>query len=209
MAIVHKYRVWCVTEGAWVFVWSETEPVKCPNDPNDTIDSDTVTIVESAGGAQAFTEEGAAIITKKDRSELVGNSVLLNSLNAELGPETSIFLEWVIPSGKQWNIRLFAASTVVYEVEARLECWDYPVVPTSPPTTSPPALVRQNPFNDDADEPIATLQLDGNAAQSSFYESLPFTGNGTKSIRIVLVNKDPLDSVEASAFFNGYESTGV
>lgn len=209
MAVVHKYRVWCVTEGAWVFVWSETEPVQCPNDPNDTIDPAKMTIVESAGGAQAYTEEGAAIIAKKDRGELTGNSIILKSLNAELAPETTTFLEWVIPSGRQWNIRLFAASTIVYEVEARLECWDYPVEATSPPTTAPPVLVRQNPFSNDVDEPVATLQLDGNAAQSNFYESLPFAGNGTRRLRIILMNKDPLDSVEASASFNGYESAGA
>lgn len=217
MAVVHKYRVWCNTEAAWKFVWGETPPTQCPDNTADTIDLNSISIIETTGDAQSFTEEGAALIAKKDRGELAGNSVILKLLDAELAPETSTFLEWVIPSGKQWNIRLFSASTIVYEVEARLECWDYPVVVTSPPTTQPsttvppvaPVLVRQNPFNNDADEPIATLKLDGNAAQSGFYESLPFSGNGTKRIRIVLVNKDPLDSVESSASFNGYESASV
>ena len=45
--IVYYWRVFCQTENAYVFVWSETEPTVCPNDPvNHTIDSSQTTIVQ-------------------------------------------------------------------------------------------------------------------------------------------------------------------
>jgi len=42
-----KYRLWCETEEAYVYEWSETIPTKCPNNTAHTIDEDQTAIVES------------------------------------------------------------------------------------------------------------------------------------------------------------------
>lgn len=114
----------------------------------------------------------------------------------------------MIPVGKTWNLRLFSASCIAYELEARLEYWRAPQGTSLPPVTTGPdgPFERVNPFDDDADEPIAVLKLDGNSDSTPFYESLLFTGDGESFLRLTIVNKDSLDSVEASAYFNGYET---
>lgn len=215
MATVYKYRVWCNTESAWQYVWSEseTEPTNCPNDTGHTIDSDKTTIAEVSGDAQAYTEDGAAVTTKKDRGELTGNSIILKRLDAELAPEASASKDCVIPDGKTWNVRLFAASCIAFEVEAKLEFFRViasTTTTTAPATTTTPppdaGFERVNPFDDDADEAVSVLKLDGNSDATPFYESLRFTGDGESFLRITIENKDSLDSVEASAYFNGYES---
>jgi len=212
MATVYKYRVWCDTESGWQYVWAESEPTDCPNDPGHTIDSDKTTVVEASGDAQAYTEDGAAIMTKKDRAELSGNAVLLKRLDTELAPESSTSDDWVIPDGKTWNVRTFAASCMSYEVEAKLEFFRVTSTTTTTApattTTAPPdaGFERVNPFDNDVDEPISVLKLDGNSDATPFYESLPFVGDGESFLRITIANKDALDSVEASAYFNGYET---
>jgi len=207
MAIVNKYRVWCDTDNKWVFVWAQTEPTLCPENPAHTIDSAKTAIVERSGNAQAFTEDGAAIITKKDRAELVGNQVIMKRSDGEMAPEASTAKDWAVPLGKTWIIRLFAASCIAYEVDARLEYWRAPQGTSLPPVTTGPDGVfeRVNPFDNDADEPIAVLKLDGNSDSTVFYESLRFIGDGESFLRIILTNKDVLDSVESSGYFNGYE----
>jgi len=44
MIVVNKYRVWCSTEGAYVYGWGVTEPTTCPTDTAHTIDSTKTTI---------------------------------------------------------------------------------------------------------------------------------------------------------------------
>jgi len=213
MATVYKYRVWCNTESGWQYVWAEEEPTVCPNNTGHTIDSDKTSISESSGDAQAYTEDGAAITTKKDRGELTGNSVILKRLDAELAPEAAASNDWVIPDGKTWNVRLFAASCIAFEVEAKLEFFRAvasTTTTTAPATTTTPppdaGFERVNPFDEDTDEAISVLKLDGNSDATPFYESLTFPGDGESFLRVTIENKDSLDSVEASAYFNGYET---
>jgi len=212
MAVVNRYRLWCVTESAHVFAWGEAAPTQCPNNSAHSIDADSVAIVESVGDAQAYTADGAAITIKKDQAEISGNVVLMKRLDAELAPESNTHKDWVIPVGKTWRVRLFAASAIAHEVEARLEYFRrVPAGTTTAPastTTAPPdaGFERVNPFDGDTDEPIAALKLNGNSDSMSFYENLPFAGDGESFLRVRLANKDALNPVEASAYFNGYET---
>jgi len=70
-------------------------------------------------------------------------------------------------------------------------------------------FVRANPFGDYADESIAVLKLDANSDSAPFFEGLHFVGDGSAKLRLVVENKDALDSVEASAYFNGYETDSL
>jgi hypothetical protein len=42
--VVNKYRVYCNTEAAYVYVWAETEPTVCPNNNGHSIDTGKTTI---------------------------------------------------------------------------------------------------------------------------------------------------------------------
>ena len=43
---LNKYRIWCVTESAYVYAWAEELVTKCPNDTAHTIDGDLTAIVD-------------------------------------------------------------------------------------------------------------------------------------------------------------------
>jgi hypothetical protein len=44
---VNKYRIFCETESAYKTVWGEEVPTLCPSDTAHTIDTDTITIVDT------------------------------------------------------------------------------------------------------------------------------------------------------------------
>lgn len=44
---MNKYRIYCTTENKWEYVTSLTEPSECPTDSNHTIDSNSITVVET------------------------------------------------------------------------------------------------------------------------------------------------------------------
>lgn len=46
-SIVHKYRVWCDTDGKYVTVWGESEPTSCPENTGHTIDTTKTTILQT------------------------------------------------------------------------------------------------------------------------------------------------------------------
>ncbi len=195
MARVRKYRIWCVTEGRHVYVWSIGTPAQCPNNSNDTIDTDSIIAIQGAGKPR-LTASGDTVTVKKDRAELDGNLIVMKRIDAELAPEATMSKEWVLPYGKSWHLRLFASSVMSFEVEARLEF----LIPDGQG-----GFVRVNPFDGHSDEPISALKLDGNSDSAPFYEGLRFVGDGSSKLRLIIQNKDALDSVEASAYFNGYE----
>ena len=47
MTTVYQYRIYCDTEADYVYTWAETEPTVCPNDSGHTIDTDSITIVDT------------------------------------------------------------------------------------------------------------------------------------------------------------------
>ena len=54
---LNYYRIWCVTENAYVTMWGTDMPTKCPNDTSDTIDLDSITIVETMNINKFIAEE--------------------------------------------------------------------------------------------------------------------------------------------------------
>jgi len=47
MSEIHKYRLQCTTEAATKYVWSKDTPTVCPDDGGHTIDTGSITIVET------------------------------------------------------------------------------------------------------------------------------------------------------------------
>jgi len=199
MARVRKFRIWCVTENRYVYEWSISTPTQCPNNSTDAIDASSIVAIQGAGKPR-LTADGEAIMVKKDRAELAGNVLIMKRIDAELAPQAATTKEWTIPFGKTWRMRLFAASVMAYEVESRLEFY----IPDGQG-----GFVRANPFGEHADEPIAVLKLDANSDSAPFFEGLHFVGDGSAKLRMAIENKDALDSVEASAYFNGYEADSI
>jgi len=56
---VYKYRIWCVTENAYVYSWGTVEPTTCPNNPAHTIDTNSITIVETVSTTAVTAEENS------------------------------------------------------------------------------------------------------------------------------------------------------
>ncbi len=55
---MYKYRVWCITENAWVTTWDMDEPLACPNNNTHTIDSNATTVLtEVASNEQTIKQE--------------------------------------------------------------------------------------------------------------------------------------------------------
>jgi len=46
---LNRYRVWCETEQIYVYAWSEDTISECPNNIGHTIDTDSISIVQSVG----------------------------------------------------------------------------------------------------------------------------------------------------------------
>ncbi len=46
---IYNYQIYCVTEAQYVYEWSETLPTTCPNNTAHTIDTNSITIVETLG----------------------------------------------------------------------------------------------------------------------------------------------------------------
>jgi hypothetical protein len=55
--MVNKYRIWCATESNFFYVWSDGAEVKCPNDGSHSIDSNSVTLLESTEVTLAVSSE--------------------------------------------------------------------------------------------------------------------------------------------------------
>jgi len=71
MAEVRKYRLWCETEGAYQYTWRDDVqgvPSACPNDPAHTIDTNKITLVETAGVAAPTKADGTPYMAEAPAS---------------------------------------------------------------------------------------------------------------------------------------------
>jgi len=48
MADKYIFRIWCETEQTYVYTsWTTTEPTECPNDSEHSIDTDSITVIQT------------------------------------------------------------------------------------------------------------------------------------------------------------------
>ena len=47
MTTIYQYRIWCNTENTYVYTWGDSAPTLCPNNTTDTIDTDSIAIVQT------------------------------------------------------------------------------------------------------------------------------------------------------------------
>jgi len=55
---VNLYRLFCFTENTLVTVWNETTPTACPNNNTHTIDTNSITIIDSVSEDQVLIDNG-------------------------------------------------------------------------------------------------------------------------------------------------------
>ncbi len=69
MASGEQFRIWCVTESAFVFEYKSTVPTQCPNDAGHTIDSALTVHVDDKTRIQIMNEafDGATSPAQADR----------------------------------------------------------------------------------------------------------------------------------------------
>ena len=91
---VYYWRVWCNTENNWVYGWSETEPVICPNTTGPAHSINTSSISE-------FGELSDTLIRIQEESIPTGHHYKAETLklNAATGPDvnTQFQLSWPFP----------------------------------------------------------------------------------------------------------------
>jgi hypothetical protein len=71
---LNQYRLWCVDDAQYEYVWSETEPTVCPTNPAHTIDPVKTAIVDQRDEvcivctpAISAVEPGASLVVANDR----------------------------------------------------------------------------------------------------------------------------------------------
>ena len=52
MTTVYKYRIYCITENTWSYIWSETLPTTCPNDTNHEVNPESISDIDSVTTVQ-------------------------------------------------------------------------------------------------------------------------------------------------------------
>ena len=72
MTILNKYRFWCETEQVYKTVWDEVTPTKCPDDINHTIDTESITILNTVS------DTNVVVKSKTTNDSLINNSVFVD-----------------------------------------------------------------------------------------------------------------------------------
>jgi hypothetical protein len=90
--VVHKYNIYCTTESAWVSTWAETEPTVCPNNNGHTINSGSISIVETVESSEVKIQEEATPTGGSFRCDTV-------SFDATASTTTTFDYSWPIPVG--------------------------------------------------------------------------------------------------------------
>lgn len=54
---IYRFRVYCITDAHYEYVWSDIEPTGCPDNSSHTIDTNSITIVDSVSTQQISIRE--------------------------------------------------------------------------------------------------------------------------------------------------------
>jgi len=57
MTTLYKYRIYCITDSKYEYVWSEEPPLTCPTNTSDTIDLNSITIIEKIDSNEVKVKE--------------------------------------------------------------------------------------------------------------------------------------------------------
>ena len=86
---IYKYRIFCQTENQFVYLWSETSPTQCPNNSSDSVNLNSISIVD---------EISTDLITIKDEYVPTGHNFKTETrkISVAAGPDvTSIeYFSW-------------------------------------------------------------------------------------------------------------------
>jgi len=54
MPDLYKYKIFCETEGLFVYSWGESEPTTCPNNNTHTVTAGSATIVQAVKDTRQY-----------------------------------------------------------------------------------------------------------------------------------------------------------
>ena len=73
-----KYRLWCNTENAYVYVWADSVPSECPNDSGHTINDNKTAIIQTVDEYK-LGSDGGPTLTLVSPDGLLEQKVSLNN----------------------------------------------------------------------------------------------------------------------------------
>lgn len=101
MSSIYKYRVYCQTEGAYVYGWFESEPSTCPTNTGHTITGSATAIVDILDSVGNFDSSGKLLVKSGEVTEfgeqrvsmyntLFHNYSLYNIINTQVYKQVTI-----------------------------------------------------------------------------------------------------------------------
>ncbi len=85
---IHKYRTFCLTENTLVYSWGETPPITCPNNDTHTIDTNSISIVDSVSSKK---------INISQDNGLTGGNFRAETIKAVIKPNTTEIFDFSWP----------------------------------------------------------------------------------------------------------------
>jgi len=94
----NKYRIWCATEGQYVYALAEEEPTTCPNDPAHNIDESKTSIVEKKSDKPKTDVDGNAVVVLDAPREATDKKPVM-----VISPATEGFLTFITSCGDNFS----------------------------------------------------------------------------------------------------------
>ena len=80
MTTVYKYRIYCNTDNKWEYVWSETAPTTCPTNTAHSVNSTSVSVVETSS---------TSVVEIKEESTPTGGHFSSTTVSFDCPPNTT------------------------------------------------------------------------------------------------------------------------
>ncbi len=90
MTTIYKWKIYCITDSKWEYVWSETAPTTCPTDTGHTVNPNSVSDIEVIS---------ETIMAIKENTNGTGDHVKFDTIviNTPANQTTSSTINWPIP----------------------------------------------------------------------------------------------------------------
>ncbi len=110
---LHRYRIWCETENAYVYEWAETQPSDCPNNNTHTITSNLTSIVDTVSDSVAYGDVsdlnstnialGASGVFTGTAENVIEYSTITLSINTDVVSAFEGLELQLSPDGTNWD----------------------------------------------------------------------------------------------------------
>ena len=106
MTTVNRYRIFCNTENAYVYTWDTSPPTTCPNNNTHTVDSASVTLIDSVS------EDTISLVSGLNSSSLsLASSGTFEGAYEEVGKYTEMTVFIVSDTAKYATLEVYFATS--------------------------------------------------------------------------------------------------